>query len=37
MNNDKEEVEFDIKIESGVEALDYTSIVTKKHLRPIEL
>jgi hypothetical protein len=28
---------FDFMIQAGVEAKDYTNIITKKHLRPIEV
>ena len=28
---------FLFKIQSGVQALDYSNIVTKKHLKPVEL
>jgi len=30
-------VTFQFTIQSGVQALDYTNIVTKKHLKPVEL
>lgn len=32
-----EEVEFDFLIQTGIEAKDYSNIITKKHLKPIEL
>lgn len=31
------EVEFDFMIQTGIEAKDYSNIITKKHLKPIEL
>jgi hypothetical protein len=36
-NSNSKEVEFDFNIQVGVDAKDYTNIITKKHLRPIEL
>jgi len=36
-NKDMEEVEFDFLIQTGIEAKDYSNIITKKHLKPIEL
>ena len=35
--NKREEVRYRFKIETGVQATDYSNIVTKKHLRPVEL
>ena len=37
MNKDQEGVTFDFMIQTGVEAKDYSNIITKKHLRPIEV
>ena len=36
-NKDMEELEFDFLIQTGIEAKDYSNIITKKHLKPIEL
>ena len=36
-NVQKVAVTFQFTIQSGVQALDYTNIVTKKHLKPVEL
>ena len=36
-NNDNTENEFSFLIQTGIEAKDYSSIITKKHLRPIEV
>jgi hypothetical protein len=36
-NSKTDQVEFDFNIQVGVDAKDYTNIITKKHLRPIEL
>lgn len=36
-NNDSKERTFDFKIQTGIEAKDYSSIITKKHLRPVEV
>ena len=33
----KKMVEFAFTIQTGVQATDYSNIVTKKHLRPVEL
>ena len=33
----KREIEFNFSIQTGVQATDYSNIVTKKHLRPVEL
>ena len=33
----KKEIEFQFIIQTGVQATDYSNIVTKKHLRPVEL
>ena len=35
--NSKRSEKFNFKIETGVQATDYSNIVTKKHLRPVEL
>ena len=35
--NSKQEVRYQFSIQTGIQALDYTNIVTKKHLRPVEL
>ncbi len=37
LNKDQENVSFDFMIQTGVEAKDYSNIITKKHLRPIEV
>lgn len=36
-NREARDVTFDFLIQSGVEAKDYSNIITKKHLRPIEV
>jgi hypothetical protein len=36
-NKEGNEVEFDFMIQTGIEAKDYSNIITKKHLRPIEV
>ena len=36
-NKENVPVSFEFMIQTGVEAKDYTNIVTKKHLRPIEV
>jgi hypothetical protein len=36
-NKDTGKVEFDFMIQTGIEAKDYSSIITKKHLKPIEV
>ena len=36
-NKDNTETEFDFMIQTGIEAKDYSNIITKKHLKPIEL
>jgi hypothetical protein len=36
-NRDTRESVFDFMIQAGVEAKDYSNIITKKHLRPIEV
>ena len=33
----KKSIEFAFTIQTGVQAIDYSNIVTKKHLRPVEL
>ena len=35
--NAKRAIEFAFSIQTGVQATDYSNIVTKKHLRPVEL
>ena len=37
LNKDQEGVMFDFMIQTGVEAKDYSNVITKKHLRPIEV
>ena len=37
LNKDQDTVSFDFMIQTGVEAKDYSNIITKKHLRPIEV
>ena len=37
LNKENEPVTFDFMIQTGVEAKDYSNIITKKHLRPIEV
>ena len=36
-NRDNQQVAFDFMIQTGIEAKDYSNIITKKHLRPIEV
>ena len=36
-NRDKEPVTFTFKISTGVDVRDYSNIITKKHLRPLEV
>jgi hypothetical protein len=36
-NKESTESEFDFMIQTGIEAKDYSNIITKKHLKPIEL
>ena len=36
-NRDSKEQAFDFMIQAGIDAKDYTNIITKKHLRPIEV
>jgi hypothetical protein len=36
-NKVSNDVEFDFMIQTGIEAKDYSNIITKKHLKPIEL
>jgi hypothetical protein len=36
-NKDAVMIVFDFMIQTGVEAKDYTNIITKKHLKPIEV
>ena len=36
-NRDSAQVTFDFMIQTGVEAKDYSNIITKKHLRPLEI
>ena len=35
--NTKTEMRYEFVIQTGVQATDYSNIVTKKHLRPVEL
>ena len=37
VNRDSNDIEFEFMIQTGVEAKDYSNIITKKHLRPIEV
>ncbi len=37
LNRENDGVSFDFMIQTGVEAKDYSNIITKKHLRPIEV
>ena len=37
MNRENMPVTFEFMIQTGVEAKDYSNIITKKHLRPIEV
>ena len=37
LNKVNEPVTFEFMIQTGVEAKDYSNIITKKHLRPIEV
>lgn len=37
LNRDNVAGTFEFMIQTGVEAKDYTNIITKKHLRPIEV
>ena len=36
-NRDTQQVTFNFMIQTGIEAKDYSNIITKKHLRPIEV
>ena len=36
-NKEKGTVDYRFSLQTGVQATDYTNIVTKKHLRPVEL
>ena len=36
-NRDNTQQNFEFMIQTGVEAKDYSNIITKKHLRPIEV
>ena len=36
-NRDNQQITFDFMIQTGIEAKDYSNIITKKHLRPIEV
>jgi hypothetical protein len=36
-NKDPATQEFEFMMQTGIEAKDYTNIITKKHLRPIEV
>ena len=35
--NTKQDARYSFSIKTGVQAMDYSNIVTKKHLRPVEL
>ena len=35
--NTKNEVSYSFSLSTGVQATDYSNIVTKKHLKPVEL
>ena len=35
--NTKQDARYSFSIRTGVQAMDYSNIVTKKHLRPVEL
>ncbi|TNV76353.1 hypothetical protein FGO68_gene5453 [Halteria grandinella] len=37
LNRENQQVSFEFMIQTGVEAKDYSNIITKKHLRPIEV
>ncbi len=37
LNKDQEGSQFEFMIQTGVEAKDYSNVITKKHLRPIEV
>jgi len=37
LNKETQGTSFDFMIQTGVEAKDYSNIITKKHLRPIEV
>ena len=37
LNKDQEGAQFEFIIQTGVEAKDYSNVITKKHLRPIEV
>ncbi len=37
LNKERDAVNFEFMIQTGVEAKDYSNIITKKHLRPIEV
>lgn len=37
LNKEREVANFEFMIQTGVEAKDYSNIITKKHLRPIEV
>ncbi|CDW87120.1 erv25p [Stylonychia lemnae] len=36
-NKEARDIEFEFMIQTGVEAKDYSNIITKKHLKPIEV
>ena len=36
-NKEMQSNDFQFMIQTGVEAKDYTNIITKKHLKPIEV
>jgi hypothetical protein len=37
LNKERDVANFEFMIQTGVEAKDYSNIITKKHLRPIEV
>ena len=37
LNKENYQISFEFMIQTGVEAKDYSNIITKKHLRPIEV
>ena len=37
LNRENDGISFDFMIQTGVEAKDYSNIITKKHLRPVEV
>ena len=37
LNKERDVLNFEFMIQTGIEAKDYSNIITKKHLRPIEV